>query len=45
MVYNGVHSDGYIQPFTFNNYDIILVSYNSLARDLNYVGDFVSLMF
>ncbi|KAE9531943.1 hypothetical protein AGLY_010145 [Aphis glycines] len=38
-VYNGVYSDGYIQPYSFRDYDIVLTSYNTLSRDLNYVAD------
>ncbi|XP_022181789.1 E3 ubiquitin-protein ligase SHPRH-like isoform X2 [Myzus persicae] len=38
-VYNGVHFDGYIQPFSFGDYDIVITSYTTLSRDLNYVAD------
>ncbi|XP_008183763.1 E3 ubiquitin-protein ligase SHPRH isoform X2 [Acyrthosiphon pisum] len=37
-VYNGVH-EGYIQPFSFGDYDIVITSYTTLSRDLNYVAD------
>uniref|UniRef100_A0A2S2R190 E3 ubiquitin-protein ligase n=1 Tax=Sipha flava TaxID=143950 RepID=A0A2S2R190_9HEMI len=39
FVYNGVHLDGYVQPISFNEYDIVITSYNNLSRDLNYVGN------
>jgi len=39
LIYNGVHCDGYIQPISFNEYDIVLTSYNNLLKDLNYVGN------
>ncbi|XP_025199699.1 E3 ubiquitin-protein ligase SHPRH [Melanaphis sacchari] len=38
-VYNGVHFDGYIQPFSFGDYDIVITSYTTLSRDLNYVAN------
>ncbi|XP_050424544.1 E3 ubiquitin-protein ligase SHPRH [Adelges cooleyi] len=37
LVYNGVHFDGYIQPVTFNDYDIVITSYSNLKRDLNFI--------
>ncbi|VVC30495.1 Hypothetical protein CINCED_3A019573 [Cinara cedri] len=42
LLYNGVHSDGYIQPFTFNEYDVVITSYTNLSKDLNYFGDSVN---
>ncbi|XP_050542119.1 E3 ubiquitin-protein ligase SHPRH-like [Daktulosphaira vitifoliae] len=39
LVYNGVHFDGYIQPISFNDYDVVITSYNNLKRDLNYTGN------
>ncbi|CAI6373127.1 unnamed protein product [Macrosiphum euphorbiae] len=39
-VYNGLHLDGYIQPFSFGDYDIVITSYTTLSRDLKYVADF-----
>lgn len=44
LVYNGVHLDGYVQPISFNEYDIVITSYNNLLRDLNYVGGSVSIL-
>jgi hypothetical protein len=44
FVYNGVHLDGYVQPISFNEYDIVITSYNNLSRDLNYVGNSVSML-
>lgn len=45
LIYNGVHSDGFIQPFTFNDYDVVITSYTNLSKDLNYFGSVVSIVF
>lgn len=38
LIYNGVQSDGYIQPFNFNDYDVVITSYTNLSKDLKYLG-------
>lgn len=43
-IYNGVHVDGYIQPISFNDYDVVITTYNILSKDLNYVGNNVSIL-
>nr|XP_018918155.1 PREDICTED: E3 ubiquitin-protein ligase SHPRH [Bemisia tabaci]XP_018918156.1 PREDICTED: E3 ubiquitin-protein ligase SHPRH [Bemisia tabaci] len=36
--YEGVRTSGYIQPSTIAEYDVLLTTYESLAKELNYVS-------
>ena len=37
LVYRGINSLGYIQPHTLSDFDLIITSYETLSRELNYV--------
>ena len=37
LVYEGVHKSGFIQPQTLANYDIVIVSYETLRKEIDYV--------
>lgn len=39
-----MHFDGYVQPITFIDFDIVITSYQCLAKDLNFSNEFVSMV-
>lgn len=42
FVYNGMYSEGYIEPTMFNDYDIVITSYSHLEDNLNIMETLVS---
>ena len=37
LVYKGVAHQGYVQPQTLANFDIVITTYETLSREVNYV--------
>lgn len=37
LVYAGVHKAGFVQPQTLANHDIVIVSYETLRKEIDYV--------
>lgn len=37
LLYRGVHHQGYVQPRTLAAFDLVITSYETLSRELNYV--------
>jgi len=35
LVYRGIYFDGFIQPAQFNEYDVVLITYDYLRMDFN----------